>query len=217
MFCFSELSVSVVNSIIYQDDESINSSPLEEGKRKQQDDLAPYFKKEMITQLTLYNLAFIFIYMPLLVGTTIMLVSQVKIPYVMFLVIVKIMNPLGGVFNILIYTRPATRVMQKRFSISWLKAFYLVINNGGTATCTGNLITPQGEDVDNHSVRCATKPLKYDIKEAHCTVEDRATTPLEFKPDGSFGARKDRVQIDELQIDKLHIDAEDLDESSDEN
>ncbi len=59
-----------------------------------------------------------------------MVFFQVQPPDISYLIL-QFLFPLGGIFNILIYTRPATRVLQKRLSISWVKAFWLVVFNGG--------------------------------------------------------------------------------------
>ncbi len=39
--------------------------------------------------------------------------------------------PIGGMFNILIYTRPRVSTLQRRQKISWIRAFYEVIKAGG--------------------------------------------------------------------------------------
>jgi hypothetical protein len=39
--------------------------------------------------------------------------------------------PLGGLFNILVFTRPSVWILRRRHSYSWLKAFVLVIKAGG--------------------------------------------------------------------------------------
>lgn len=59
-----------------------------------------------------------------------MIFFEVEPPITYYLVL-QWLFPLGGIFNILIYTRPATCVLQKRLSISWVKAFWLVVFNGG--------------------------------------------------------------------------------------
>jgi len=39
--------------------------------------------------------------------------------------------PLGGLFNLLVFTRPSVWILRRRHSYSWLKAFVLVIKAGG--------------------------------------------------------------------------------------
>jgi hypothetical protein len=46
--------------------------------------------------------------------------------------------PLGGLFNLLVFTRPSVWILRRRHSYSWLKAFVLVIKAGGEVPAHAN-------------------------------------------------------------------------------
>lgn len=93
--------------------------------------LAKSYKEEMTIQVILYSAAFILCYLPW-IACNLIYVSK-KTPPNMLLFLLQAIFPSGGMFNILIFTRPATKVVRTRsnFQISRFKAFWIVFRNGG--------------------------------------------------------------------------------------
>ena len=95
-------------------------------------ELAASYKKEMISQLVLYSLAYTVTYLPW-AAINIMFTLN-KTPSDILIFIVQMFAPLEGLFNILIITRPARRVVRtKSPHIGRWKAFWIVLSNGGDA------------------------------------------------------------------------------------
>jgi len=93
--------------------------------------------RETLIQAVLYVCAFLLSYAFQIILSTFNLAG---VSYsVAFSIIISILYPLGGLFNILIYTRP--KVDQLRIShtnLSWLRAFLLVIKAGNEVPETRN-------------------------------------------------------------------------------
>ena len=86
-------------------------------------------KRETMTQSTLYIVSFLascaWAYLYGFLATL-----GFKIPFVICLLF-SIFYPLGGVFNILVYTRPKVKLVRRKHkSISWSRAFFEVIRAG---------------------------------------------------------------------------------------
>ena len=74
--------------------------------------LAKSYKEEMTIQVILYSAAFILCYLPW-IASNLMYVLK-KTPPNMLLFLLQAIFPSGGMFNILIFTRPATKVVRTR-------------------------------------------------------------------------------------------------------
>ena len=84
----------------------------------------------MIVQSCLYVAAFFATYLSFDIYVTILWLGLGK-PSSFLLIASEITCPLGGLFNILVFTRPSVWILRRRHSYSWLKAFVLVIKAGG--------------------------------------------------------------------------------------
>jgi hypothetical protein len=84
----------------------------------------------MTQQASLYIAGFAFVYTPFLVHLGIVAFGG-KDPLSLIFLISAIIHPLGGLLNILVFTRPSVWILQERHSLSWFKAFRLVIREGG--------------------------------------------------------------------------------------
>ncbi|GFH52378.1 hypothetical protein CTEN210_08854 [Chaetoceros tenuissimus] len=94
--------------------------------------IANAYRQEMMAQLLLYSLAFVLTYLIYVIG--IVLLFTGKPVSTAHYIIAQTLYPLQGLFNIAIYIRPAARVTRiRRPGTSWLKAYFLVIKNGGEA------------------------------------------------------------------------------------
>ena len=88
------------------------------------------YKMETIIQSSLYVGAFYLSYLPPVIQS-ILSMAGVKLPSII-VTIISFFYPLGGFFNVMIYARP--KVVRIRHGIpdcSRLKAFFLVLKNGG--------------------------------------------------------------------------------------
>lgn len=95
--------------------------------------LAKSYKREMMLQVLFYSLAFMGTYVLFAIGNLMLLLK--KQPPLVFFFFIQVLFPLGGIFNILIFTRPSTRVEKTRSPhLSWLRAFWIVFKNGGDPT-----------------------------------------------------------------------------------
>ena len=83
-----------------------------------------------VIQTMLYVLAFLFTYVPILVFRN--FIGYAGHPPTIILWILHGLFPLGGLFNILVYTRvPMASVKRLRPDYSWWKTFYMVLKAGG--------------------------------------------------------------------------------------
>jgi hypothetical protein len=87
-------------------------------------------RRTMIVQSCLYVAAFFATYLSFDIYVTILWLGLGK-PSSFLLIASAITCPLGGLFNILVFTRPSVWILRRRHSYSWLKAFVLVIKAGG--------------------------------------------------------------------------------------
>lgn len=90
--------------------------------------------KRALVQSFLYIISFLLAYFTPLIGVFHRIIYKSRVPDWIF-VVISIFSPLGGFFNVLIYTRPKIQSMRKLFpcykNSSWIKLFFLVICNGG--------------------------------------------------------------------------------------
>mmetsp|Transcript_16196 Transcript_16196/g.30617 ORF Transcript_16196/g.30617 Transcript_16196/m.30617 type:complete len:494 (+) Transcript_16196:57-1538(+) len=94
-------------------------------------ELSLLYRREMLTQALSFIGAFLFIYiLPFVVG--ILNIMKVK-PGPSFMTVLSGIYPLGGLFNILVHTRPNIAALRRRegYQISWPRAFLRVLLAGG--------------------------------------------------------------------------------------
>ncbi|GFH44472.1 hypothetical protein CTEN210_00946 [Chaetoceros tenuissimus] len=130
---------NTVNSLVPQNQQQeeqelgfdSNHSQIRDGAMTRQE-LAASYKKEMISQLVLYSLAYTVTYLPWAAINIMFTLNQTPSDILIF--IVQMFAPLEGLFNILIITRPARRVVRtKSPHLGRWKAFWIVLSNGGDA------------------------------------------------------------------------------------
>lgn len=89
------------------------------------------YRQEMTVQLILYCCSFLLSHL-LLAIVQIMLLIMKSTPSLPLTYATKALFPLQGLFNVVIFLRPAVRVTKmRRPETSWIKAYYLVVKNGG--------------------------------------------------------------------------------------
>ena len=85
----------------------------------------------MTRQAILYVAVFFFIYIPFLSYLIAINIDGTERHTVAFMIVAST-YPLGGLLNLYVYTRPSVWVLRSRDgSLSWLRAFVLVIKAGG--------------------------------------------------------------------------------------
>ena len=88
-------------------------------------------RMETIIQSCLYVGAFYICYLPPVVQSILIIAAGVRLPRII-LGTISFLYPLGGFFNVMIYTRPKVVRLRHAFpGCSRLKAFLLVLKNGG--------------------------------------------------------------------------------------
>jgi len=90
------------------------------------------YRKEIVIQACLFVLSFFVIFLFWWVSNLTLLAKK-KLPNVVTYAM-SFFYPLGGLFNVLVYTRPKVvnfRIKYAEHNHSWLRAFYLVLKNGG--------------------------------------------------------------------------------------
>ncbi len=93
--------------------------------------LATLYRNETALQGTCYVAGYCLTYMPTVI-TNYLTVMQDGSPPTFFAKIAFVLNPLGGVFIILVYTRPqAAHLRRVNPELSRLKAFWLILKAGG--------------------------------------------------------------------------------------
>jgi hypothetical protein len=95
--------------------------------------LARLYVREAILQSSLYVLGFVAVYtVPLILALQLTIGKQANLQDSELPLLFAFLFPLGGLYNILVYTRPTISSLRRREpTISWLKAFLLVIRAGG--------------------------------------------------------------------------------------
>mmetsp|Transcript_13599 Transcript_13599/g.25548 ORF Transcript_13599/g.25548 Transcript_13599/m.25548 type:complete len:506 (+) Transcript_13599:419-1936(+) len=94
--------------------------------------LARLYVREAVTQSCLYVLGFVAIYIVPLVTCLKMLINVHSIDNSQFPILLVTFFPLGGLYNILVYTRPNVLALRRtEINLSWFQAFILVIRAGG--------------------------------------------------------------------------------------
>ncbi|GFH44351.1 hypothetical protein CTEN210_00825 [Chaetoceros tenuissimus] len=90
--------------------------------------------KRALVQSFLYILSFVVAYAIPLAGTAYRIINKSKVPEWVFIGI-SLFAPLGGFFNILIYTRPKIASIRKLYpdyaNSYWIKLFFMVVLHGG--------------------------------------------------------------------------------------
>ena len=90
------------------------------------------YRKQIVIQACLFVLSFFVIFLFWWVSNLTLLAKK-KLPNVVTYAM-SFFYPLGGLFNVLVYTRPKVvnfRIKYAEHNHSWLRAFYLVLKNGG--------------------------------------------------------------------------------------
>ena len=105
--------------------------------------LVRHYRRQFFIQASLYVLAYAATYSFTWIGVMVVLATKQELDSV-FLLVASIFYPLGGLFNILVYTRP--KVLSHRRNNpedSWFRAFILVVRAGG--------VVPAAVDVENEN------------------------------------------------------------------
>lgn len=98
----------------------------------------------MIFQLVSYSLAFFVSY--IFYAILVLQIFSNKEPHKIQYYWVQFCVPVQGLFNILIFNRPDSRVLKYKYpNLSWGRAFWLVFKHGGDS----NLIISESSNVDN--------------------------------------------------------------------
>jgi len=101
-------------------------------QQQEADSLSRIYKREMVLQAISYSGVFLAVYSLYLAQTFIYIAGKSHLATPAFSITVIILFPLGGFFNILIYTRPNVVTLHRRYSeYSWLRALWLVLKAGG--------------------------------------------------------------------------------------
>ncbi|GFH56220.1 hypothetical protein CTEN210_12696 [Chaetoceros tenuissimus] len=104
------------------------------SENEQQEEVRHDLAKRALVQSFLYITSFLLAYFVPLIGIFHRIIYKSIVPDWIF-VVISIFSPLGGFFNVLIYTRPKIHSMRKLYPCykhsSWIKLFFLVIFSGG--------------------------------------------------------------------------------------
>ena len=158
---------------------STNSQSRVASSTKQSQIMARMYRKEMFVQVVLYSCQFIFT--NILFSVMNLLLVLGKPPHFAFLFASQTLQPLSGVLNIFIFSRPSVCVMRARFpGMSWPRAFWIVFRNGGeapkqeTSPVIGDSSSKAMSSVqfgvanDNNLVSSAGGNLSFDNHESSC-------------------------------------------------
>lgn len=95
------------------------------------------YLREAVIQACLYVLGYVAVYIIPFVTCLKMLVNVRSIDNSQFPILMVALFPLGGLYNILVYTRPNISALRRTEpNLSWFKAFLLVIQAGGEVPST---------------------------------------------------------------------------------
>ncbi len=116
--------------------------------------ISDLYRRETATQLCCYVGAFIFAYLPIGISVFVAVFDK----YLLLLGYISIfLYPLGGLLNIIVYTRPyVTKLRRQHPSCSRIRAFWLVLKSGGSEP-------DEVEPLEHYCCCCCCIPLsKYD-------------------------------------------------------
>lgn len=149
----------------------------QQGSESYAEYLVRLYVKEAVIQSCLYVLGFVAVYIVPLVTCLKMLINIHSIDNSQITILLVTFFPLGGLYNILVYTRPNILAMRRtEISLSWFKAFILVIRAGGevppttgstsralcciSTSCKKKKSCPQQyENLDENKLRYRKPPL----------------------------------------------------------
>ena len=116
-------------------------------------------------QAFLYSGVFLAVYALYCVQGFLLFAGIMRTPFA-FSIVLCTLFPLGGFFNILVYTRPSVVTLHRRYSeYSWLRALWMVLKAGGEvpeerSLCEGIPISSQlCRDVDREEIGCEDAPV----------------------------------------------------------
>jgi hypothetical protein len=112
-------------------------------------------RRTMMVQSCLYVAAFFVTYFFAWIYIATIMLGLV--PGSFLLISSSIFYPLGGLFNILVFTRPSVWILRRRHSYSWLKAFVLVIKAGGEVPAA------HANEPENEVPRNSPHPLRSSL------------------------------------------------------
>ena len=90
------------------------------------------YRKEIVIQACWFVLSFFVIFLFWWIMNLTLLAKTVPPHFVIYTM--SFLYPLGGLFNVLVYTRPKVvnfRIKYAEYNHSWIRAFWLVLKNGG--------------------------------------------------------------------------------------
>lgn len=101
--------------------------------------LTRLYVREAVLQSSLYVLGFVAVYIvPLILALQLTIDKKTNLQDSELPLLFTFLFPLGGLYNILVYTRPNISSLRRREpTISWLKAFLLVVRAGGESPQQG--------------------------------------------------------------------------------
>ena len=123
---FRKSSSFLQSGIDLEDPDQLHHRPVQSAAER----LRKNIRRTMMVQSCLYVAAFFATYLLFDIYVTLLWLGLGK-PSSFLLIASAITCPLGGLFNILVFTRPSVWILRRRHSYSWLKAFVLVIKAGG--------------------------------------------------------------------------------------
>ena len=101
-------------------------------QQQEADSLSRIYKREMVLQAILYSGVFLVAYSLYFAHAFINMAGKWHLITPALSVTFSVLFPLGGLFNILTYTRPNVVTLHRRYSeYSWLRALWLVLKAGG--------------------------------------------------------------------------------------
>ena len=139
---------------------------------------AARYRREILTQSCLYTFGFFFTYSAILIRFVLRITNRPLLPWTH--VANSIAWPIGGLINILIYTRPKITILRIRQSeLSWLRAFYMVILAGAEVPDEVASVEP---DMDN-----STNVKQFsDLRSKHEKLANAETSTNDDKEEGKL-------------------------------
>ncbi|GFH47689.1 predicted protein [Chaetoceros tenuissimus] len=128
-----EAAVAVSTSLRSQNKK--NTTQREGSDTDETISMARAYRQEMMAQLLMYSSSLLLVYL-LIYMSAVAIVLLGSTPHPTHYSFAQFLFPLQGLFNIIIYLRPAARITRIRGQGTtswWIKAYYLVIKNGGEA------------------------------------------------------------------------------------
>ncbi|GFH50052.1 hypothetical protein CTEN210_06527 [Chaetoceros tenuissimus] len=199
------------SSVMHDVNLSHNQNPPQEGSDETDTPSPRELSKKALNQSLLYIFAFLLFYIPGMVQVILCGLNNNAKDSRVFLWWSSTLYPTGGVWNILIYTRPKCQKLQKDVpGLTYIAAFILVVLNGGEVPSLTDLGIDAVREPDSYTGK---QEENFDEQHQQNYLEEREIlhTQMKVNLDDLSSFMRSMVGIDSI-MEKNQLENENMDE-----